>query len=183
MTSENRKDSWGIPKSAVINFAALIVLFIVIFLFHGLGNKLVSEKSKPGAPAEIASTSAAPDRAAGKDTEKIGEGTETKTASGKNFLKQDEGEALPTAAPAPKVKGRERKRIESGQHAANVQNTYSGPAVLTVTIEELDGDAARQQYLVSNQDYILEKPRTAPAAAPAPPAQEDDFIPFEHRKN
>lgn len=182
MTSENEKGGWGIPKSAVMNFAALVTLFVVIFSFHGLGTKLISEKSNSGTATEVAalpamSADATSAPAAGKDTDKTADDGGTMTASGKEILKQAEGNA------APELKNKPRKRIESDQ-AASVQNVRSGPAGLTVTIEDLDGDAARQEYLVSNQNYVpVARPSAAPVAAPTPPAQEDDFIPFERKKN
>lgn len=182
MTSENKKGSWGIPKSAVMNFAALIIFFVVIFSFHGLGTKLISEKSNSGTATEVAALPAIPADAAsapaaGKDTDKTANDGGTMTASGKKILKQAEGNA------APAVKNKPRKRIESDR-AAHVQNAHSGPAGLTVTIEDLDSDAARQQYLVSNQNYVpAARPSAAPVAAPTPPAQEEDFIPFERKKN
>lgn len=154
-----------IPTSTIINFLVLIILFTAVFLFQRFGNKIISNSSTTQPPQETAAAPAPEGKA--EDTAAKAEADKKPPAS-------------ETAANVEKPqKKRSRKDIKSlidnNSEAAKEKTGLE----YTVTVEELDSEAARQNYLATSKAY----PKSVPSGIANPEASNssprDDFIPFE----
>jgi len=164
-----------IPRSSLLNFAAILLLFLFMFILQRLGERITSADGIPksSAPTTVSALSEAP-TAAAPTQEIAGEAISRK----KLVLP----EIKPEIEKIPEVS------IAIGNAVPKAATNPSGP-----TVEELDSHEARMIYLNQSIGYSqsFAKPRKIgrpQIAAPALAVQnvEDGaeyFIPFEKKAN
>lgn len=194
-----------LPASSLINFGALILLFIAITLLQQFSGRFSAPQApaqnttEPAAAVEGVTEAAVEPTAASEVTTEVTPpppaprgtppGPAAKIASVPIALaipEQPAADSPPAAdvAPMPKqpVIDLTRETAEPAppvrpvpkKHLTARETSFARSALeREIPVEELDDESARQAYLAAN--------RTIQAVPTPPPAEPDDFIPYERR--
>lgn len=163
-----RKKAISIPPSAIINFAALFALFTAILFLQHYGQKLrsASNEEKNTAVSSVEKTA--------NDTKQPAAAkSQNRRIVVSPVIKDDAPEDI-AEVHLPSAEEQGVKLRISTENSPRRADKWNSEIEREITVEELDGENARQHYLAANHGAPL--PKEAPLSEPA-----RDFIPFEKR--
>lgn len=175
-----------IPTSSIINFSALILLFVSIALLQQFGGRFSPEPERTrGEVPSAAEKAPAVEQASAEGAQGGPAGPAAKIASVPVALAvppppAEEPLPPPAAERPPVEQAPPVEQVSAAEKPAAEQtpptDAARGALARGPSVEELDGEPARKAYLAAN--------RGIPKVAPPPEAEAtpaDDFIPFERR--